>query len=50
MGVLMAPGLLFQRLTTREPDDSMIEVAIRTVEEVKRLGAANAAPPPTFQR
>jgi uncharacterized protein YqhQ len=46
MGVLMAPGLLFQRLTTREPDDSMIKVAIRTVEEIKRLGAANAAPPP----
>lgn len=25
---LLAPGLLFQRLTTREPDDSMIEAAI----------------------
>lgn len=25
---LLAPGLLFQRLTTREPDDSMIETAI----------------------
>ncbi|MCI8551192.1 MAG: DUF1385 domain-containing protein [Lachnospiraceae bacterium] len=28
------PGLLLQRLTTREPEDDMIEVAIRSVEEV----------------
>ncbi|MCL2165086.1 MAG: DUF1385 domain-containing protein [Oscillospiraceae bacterium] len=26
--IISAPGLLFQRFTTREPDDSMIEVAI----------------------
>ena len=32
--ILSAPGLLLQRLTTREPDDSMIEVAIRSVEAV----------------
>lgn len=38
MQALMAPGLLFQRLTTQEPDDSMIEVAIRALEEVKKLG------------
>lgn len=31
---LSAPGFLFQRLTTREPDDSMIEVAIASVEAV----------------
>jgi len=34
---LTAPGLAFQRLTTREPDDDMIEVAIRAVEEARRL-------------
>ncbi len=32
--ILSAPGLLLQRLTTREPDDDMIEVAIRSVEGV----------------
>ncbi len=32
--VLMAPGLWFQKFTTREPDDSMIEVAIAAVEAV----------------
>ena len=29
-----APGMWLQRLTTREPDDSMIEVAIACVEAV----------------
>ncbi len=28
------PGLMMQKLTTREPDDEMIEVGIRSVEEV----------------
>lgn len=32
--VLSKPGMWFQRLTTREPDMDMIEVAIRAVEEV----------------
>lgn len=32
--VLSKPGMLLQRLTTREPDDSMIEVAIASVEAV----------------
>ena len=31
---LSKPGLLLQKLTTREPDDSMIEVAIASVEAV----------------
>jgi uncharacterized protein YqhQ len=31
---LSAPGLWVQRLTTKEPDDSMIEVAIKSVEGV----------------
>jgi len=38
--VLTMPGLAFQRLTTREPSDDMIEVAIKAVEEVKRLSAS----------
>lgn len=32
--LLSKPGLLMQRLTTKEPDDSMIEVAIASVEAV----------------
>lgn len=32
--ILSAPGLWVQRLTTREPDNDMIEVAIRSVEGV----------------
>jgi uncharacterized protein YqhQ len=38
--VLTMPGLAFQRLTTREPSDDMIEVAIKAVEEVRRLSAS----------
>jgi len=40
MRILTMPGLAFQRLTTREPSDDMIEVAIKAVEEVKRLSAS----------
>lgn len=32
--ILSAPGMLLQKLTTREPDDEMIEVAIASVEAV----------------
>lgn len=32
--IISAPGLLLQRLTTGEPDDDMIEVAIKAVESV----------------
>ena len=32
--ILSAPGLWVQRITTKEPDDSMIEVAIKSVEGV----------------
>ena len=32
--ILSAPGLFVQRLTTKEPDDDMIEVAIKSVEGV----------------
>jgi uncharacterized protein YqhQ len=38
--ILTAPGLAFQRLTTREPEDPMIEVAIRAVQEVIRLSGS----------
>jgi uncharacterized protein YqhQ len=34
MRALLAPGLLMQRLTTREPDDQMLEVAIAALERV----------------
>ncbi len=37
MNFMIQPGLLLQRLTTREPDDSQIEVAIRALEEVLKL-------------
>ena len=31
--LIIAPGLALQRLTTREPDESQVEVAIRSIEE-----------------
>ena len=34
VNILSKPGMWLQRLTTREPDDSMIEVAIASVEAV----------------
>jgi uncharacterized protein YqhQ len=46
MRALLAPGLAMQRLTTREPDDGMLEVAIaaleRVLEEDGRLAPADA--------
>ncbi len=32
--IISAPGMALQKLTTKEPDDSMIEVAIQAVEAV----------------
>lgn len=32
--IISAPGMLLQRLTTKEPDESMVEVAIAAVEAV----------------
>ena len=32
--IISAPGMWLQRLTTREPDESMVEVAIAAVEAV----------------
>ena len=34
VGILSRPGMWLQGLTTKEPDDSMIEVAIAAVEAV----------------
>jgi uncharacterized protein YqhQ len=35
--VLTIPGLAVQRLTTKEPDDEMIEVAVAALENLNRL-------------
>ena len=33
-GILTAPGMWFQKFTTNEPDDSMIEVGIASLQAV----------------
>jgi uncharacterized protein YqhQ len=40
MGALMAPGLWLQKITTREPDEGQIEVAIASMNEVLRRESA----------
>lgn len=42
MHALIQPGLLLQRLTTREPDESQIEVALRALQEVLVTEETNA--------
>ncbi|HJU47336.1 MAG TPA: DUF1385 domain-containing protein [Gaiellaceae bacterium] len=37
LGILLAPGLWLQRLTTREPTLDQVEVSIRALQEVIRL-------------
>jgi uncharacterized protein YqhQ len=37
--LIITPGLALQRLTTREPDDSQMEVAIRSMEEALAVNA-----------
>lgn len=37
MRVIMYPGMLLQKMTTREPDTSQIEVAIKALEGVAAL-------------
>lgn len=39
---LILPGLWLQKLTTREPDDSQIEVAIASLNQVLRIEAAES--------
>ena len=41
MKIIITPGLAFQRLTTKEPDRDMIEVAVKALEEVIRLNVRN---------
>jgi uncharacterized protein YqhQ len=41
MKVLLAPGLGLQYLTTRKPDDNMIEVALEAVKKVDSLSGAS---------
>jgi len=45
MKVLMAPGLWLQKITTKPPDHSQIEVAIASFQEVLRAEGAAGAPP-----
>jgi uncharacterized protein YqhQ len=40
MRIFTLPGLAFQRLTTREPSEDMIEVAVKAVEEVNKLSSS----------
>jgi uncharacterized protein YqhQ len=42
--ILLAPGLLLQAITTREPDDSQLEAAISALNEVIKIdGAADSS-------
>lgn len=38
--MIIAPGLALQRLTTREPDDSQLEVAIRSIREALAINGS----------
>ena len=38
--VLVAPGLLFQRLTTKEPTDDMLEVSVKAVKDINKLSSS----------
>jgi uncharacterized protein YqhQ len=42
INIIIQPGLMLQRLTTREPDDDQIEVAIRALEEVLKIEEKDA--------
>jgi uncharacterized protein YqhQ len=44
MRMLMRPGIWLQKITTQEPDDSQIEVAVISFEEVLRREAESAEP------
>ncbi len=46
--VLKAPGFLMQKLTTREPDDDMIEVAIAAFSQVLAMDADESIPTQKF--
>jgi uncharacterized protein YqhQ len=44
MAALMAPGLWLQRITTKQPDQPQIEVAIASFQEVRRREAESSLP------
>jgi len=44
--VLLAPGMALQRLTTREPDASQVEVAIAALKRVLEMDG-RVVPSPT---
>jgi len=46
--VIKAPGLWFQRLTTREPDDSMLEVSLAAFTTVMKMDADETIPTARF--
>ena len=46
--IFKAPGLLLQRLTTREPEDGMVECAIAAFELVMKMDADPTIPERTF--
>ena len=45
---IKAPGLWFQRLTTREPDDSMLEVSLTAFKTVMEMDADEGIPTTRF--
>lgn len=46
--VFKAPGLLLQRITTRDPDDGMLECAIAAFEKVLKMDADPTIPETVF--
>ena len=46
--IFKAPGLAIQKITTREPDDSMLEVAIKAFETVRVMDEDGTVPEQTF--
>lgn len=46
--ILKAPGLLLQKLTVKQPDDSMVEVAIMAFNTVLAMQADETVKPTTF--
>jgi len=44
--LMVAPGILLQAITTKQPDDDMIEVAVAAFTEMQRLEDAGDVPAP----
>jgi uncharacterized protein YqhQ len=44
MQALILPGLAFQYLTTREPNDAMIEVAVEALKKTRQLNVVENTP------